>query len=802
MTERAQPRKRSAGSRLWAAASAVAMALWASACTAQVGTMYVWGENAEGQAGQGNTTTAYYSRPIAPTGVGGTGILQDIVTAASHEHTLAVRKDGLVVAWGCNSDSTYKNLQGQLGTGSTNMFEATPQLVKGVSGSGFLGNIVGVGTGEDHSLAITADGHLYAWGNNANGELGDGTLVNQPYPIMVKTSASTYLTGVIGVAAGTRFSVALDRYGNVWAWGKNDFGQCGTGVKSAQVLYATQVVGGATGTTNLTNCTEVRARKDHSIAVCGTNAVYWGRNQQYGDAGTGVVNADYPSPGYVLDTTGVAGTKLAGVTNVGIGTQFCLALLETGEMVTWGDGRYGQLCDGNSGASYSRPYPGYAMASAGVRLTGVSNAYAGLLFGVFSRADHTVWSWGLDRDEHTSGAYIGTLGQGTDYTPNSGVALYPLQVVGPTGGPVYLSEISRLGGGSCSPWAIMGSYEPIDHAVSADGRSHILFEGNGTSTAEVSMLTLALGGLAADGMFTFAHPTNGDYMIKMTRSTDGYFYILCTNSTTTPTYAAVIKIPENATSASQVVRSTAYSISNVRDIAAYGSGQVYFLVHDGTSTGTVQVVPVTPPVTDGDALVLGSPVTITKNTSSDVPRGFATYAPGANPYPLRVLYTTAGGDARIGLHSGVTNGTAAVWQTVAGLGAPVNMYITGDGTGNKSVVLTKAGSYNTATFSVTSITTTGTATSTSDANRQAIGVMKGQPTAMTIAPNPSNTGLTQAYEPRLLLRTSHADFHYFAGPGRTWPYRPGSARVWALSQDGSQVRYSTRPFRDLTDQSP
>jgi alpha-tubulin suppressor-like RCC1 family protein len=89
--------------------------------------------------------------------------------AAGLRHTLALKADGSLWAWGDNS-------QGQLGDGS-----GTSRLSPVLVGTGF----VAIAAGDTHSLAIKADGTLWAWGSNGSGELGDGSKVNRLAPVQI-----------------------------------------------------------------------------------------------------------------------------------------------------------------------------------------------------------------------------------------------------------------------------------------------------------------------------------------------------------------------------------------------------------------------------------------------------------------------------------------------------------------------------------------------------------------------------------------------------------------------------------------
>ena len=124
--------------------------------------------------------------------------------------TAILIKSPVAAGWG-------NNAQGQLGDGT----------ITGRSEYGDIrvGNdVVQVAAGSGHGLALRSDGTVWAWGFNGAGELGDGTRTSRSMPVQV-----TGLTGVTQVAASGYFSLALRSDGTVWAWGGNDFGQLGDG---------------------------------------------------------------------------------------------------------------------------------------------------------------------------------------------------------------------------------------------------------------------------------------------------------------------------------------------------------------------------------------------------------------------------------------------------------------------------------------------------------------------------------------------------------------------------------------------
>ncbi len=92
--------------------------------------------------------------------------------------------------------------------------------VSGVSGA------LGVSTGGYFSLVAKSDGTAWSWGSNGTGELGDGTTTERNTPVLVKGLTGS---GVVSVAAGFGHSLALKADGTVWAWGWNMYGQLGDG---------------------------------------------------------------------------------------------------------------------------------------------------------------------------------------------------------------------------------------------------------------------------------------------------------------------------------------------------------------------------------------------------------------------------------------------------------------------------------------------------------------------------------------------------------------------------------------------
>ena len=139
------------------------------------------------------------------------------MVSAGSAHTIALRYDGTVWAWGYNKN-------GELGQGNTTSVYS-PVQVKSSDGSSYLTDIIEIAAGAYHNLALAKDGTVWSWGYNYHGQLGNGTTANSSLPVKVKIGGgSVDLTGVVSIAAGYYNSFAVRKDGTVWSWGYNNYG--------------------------------------------------------------------------------------------------------------------------------------------------------------------------------------------------------------------------------------------------------------------------------------------------------------------------------------------------------------------------------------------------------------------------------------------------------------------------------------------------------------------------------------------------------------------------------------------------
>ncbi len=173
------------------------------------GTVLAWGRDNAGQLGN-DLALEDKPKPVSVSGL--TGI---IAISAGYAHSLALKSNGTVYAWGDDAD-------GQLGDDPVLLEQPLPVLVSGVN------TIVAIAAGGSHSLALKSDGTVLAWGNDANGQLGnDAAFANKR-----TAEAVSGATGIVAVSAGNSYSFAIKSDGSLLAWGDDENGQLGDGVVS------------------------------------------------------------------------------------------------------------------------------------------------------------------------------------------------------------------------------------------------------------------------------------------------------------------------------------------------------------------------------------------------------------------------------------------------------------------------------------------------------------------------------------------------------------------------------------------
>jgi len=305
---------------------------------------------------------------------------EDIVSlAAGKQHSLALTKSGKVFAWGSNST-------GQIGNKGHDLSYTKPQEVKAYDKKRsdqqyteqLLKNIISIQAGDQHSVALKADGTVWTWGSNEFDQLGQHDYI----PTGTKRVAEQVLglEDIVEINSYRSHNLALDEDGTVWSWGENWGGQMSTGLESTKTPYEVE---------GLPSIESIATGSFHSLALDQDGNVWsWGIN-----------DFDQRNPDDRSYATPYLVPGLTDIQSISAGDAHNLAINEDGKVLAWGNNSFGEVGISQSTEIVTTP-------ESLDELDNVAEVAAGDQYSTAKTEDGTIYTWGRNQN--------GQLGDGTN----------------------------------------------------------------------------------------------------------------------------------------------------------------------------------------------------------------------------------------------------------------------------------------------------------------------------------------------------------------------------------------------------
>lgn len=302
------------------------------------GAVYGWGVNTYRQASASDATSPIRTPSAFAQSLFDNKRIKQV--SAGTNVSIALAEDGTVFTWG-------DGWEGVLGSGTRN----NRQVPTAIAASSFSNKTITKATARfTHGAALASDGTVFTWGANVSGQLGDGTTTEQFAPITIPSSAFGG-RAIVDLMAGSRHTVALAADGTVFAWGANPSGQVGNGTTNNQPTPALISGGSLSGRT----ATRIYAADMQTFAVTSDGAMHGWGNGNYSRFAIG--NNNSQSSPILIPASAFGGSA---PTLMMQGAEHTLALTSNGTLYSWGNNASYQLGDGtttNNMIPSTRPGP-------------------------------------------------------------------------------------------------------------------------------------------------------------------------------------------------------------------------------------------------------------------------------------------------------------------------------------------------------------------------------------------------------------------------------------------------------------
>jgi alpha-tubulin suppressor-like RCC1 family protein len=327
--------------------------------------------------------------------------------ASMSTYAIAIDTSGVVYVWGTGGSAGVAAHQNHKADILPQILEALPPKA----------HVVDISCGLGHALFLLKSGRVYSWGNGGNGRLGLGDTSDRTEACNVTALNMMTITAVM---CGASHSMALTSSGRVYSWGKNTQGQCGTGGSAVDGLQLLDVPRPTMVRHKLEDAMVVQlsAGWEHSLALCADGKLFsWGCG--YKDSRRGVIppvlglgnNEAKSSPEPISSMDHVVVIKIT------CGWDHCLALDDSGRVMSWGSGQNGKL---GHGSEENVASPTYITALDGMD---VEHIAAGCEHSACITKDGVMLSWG-----HGDGGRLGHGSNSQSFSPTPVVAVKLMNV--------------------------------------------------------------------------------------------------------------------------------------------------------------------------------------------------------------------------------------------------------------------------------------------------------------------------------------------------------------------------------------